>query len=111
MEPITSVDKLRNNIHILEFDHALKGQLLREQIYLTVESLKPVNLIKSTIHEITASPYLIENILGAVAGLITGYISKSIATGKSRNIFRNLLGAILQFGVTNVVARRFIKKR
>jgi hypothetical protein len=110
MEPITSVDELRNTIQILEFEHSLKGQLLREQIYLTVESLKPVNLIKSTMHEITASPYLIENILGAAVGLISGYISKSIATGKSRNIVRNLMGAILQFGVTNVVAQRFIKK-
>lgn len=110
MEPITSVDELRNAIQILEFDHVLKGQLLKEQVYLTVESLKPVNLIRSTMHEITSSPYLIENILGTAAGLITGYISKNIATGKSGNIVRNLLGAIIQFGVTNVVARHFIKK-
>ena len=110
MELITSVDELRNTIQILEFDHALKEQLLKEQIYKTIESLKPVNLIKSTMHEITTSPYLIENILGTAVGLITGYISKNISTGKSRNIVRNLVGAILQFGVTNVVARHFIKK-
>lgn len=110
MQPISTSNELKNAIQILEFDHVLKEQLLKEQIYITIESLKPVNLIKSTIHEITTSPYLIENILGTAVGLITGYISKNISTGKSRNIVRNLLGAILQFGVTNVVARHFIKK-
>lgn len=109
MEPITSVEELRNAIEFLEFDHVLKRQILKEQIYLTIESLKPANLIKSTMHEITTSPYLFENILGTAAGLIAGYISKKITTGKSGNLVQNLLSALLQFGVTNFVARRFLK--
>ena len=110
MEPITSVDELRNAIQILEFEHDIKKQLLKEHVNLAINSLKPANLVSNTLQEITSSPYLIENMLGSVAGLITGYISKKIATGKSGNIVRNLLGKILQFGVTNVVARHFLKK-
>jgi hypothetical protein len=38
-------------------------------------------------------------------GLLTGFISKKIAVGNSDNPYRNLLGTILQFGVTNLVAQ------
>ena len=110
MQPITTSDDLKNAIQILEFDQQVREQQLKEHVYLAIESLKPVNLIRSTIHEITTSPYLIENTLGTAAGLVTGYISKKIATGKSASTVRKLLGTILQFGVTNVVTRHFLKK-
>jgi hypothetical protein len=38
-------------------------------------------------------------------GLATGYLSRKIVVGASGNIFRKLLGSILQFGVTNIVAQ------
>jgi hypothetical protein len=110
MEKITSVDELRNAIQTLEFENELDGQSLKEQVYYTIESLKPANLIRSTMYEITSSPHLVENILGIAAGLVSGFISRRLAIGRSGNIIRNLLGTILQFGVTKAVARRFLKK-
>ena len=105
MEPITSIEDLKNAIQVLEFEHVYKQQLLKEQVFLTIESLKPANLIRSSIHEITSSPYLVENILGATVGLASGYISRKLIVSGSHNIFRKLFGSILQFGVTNVVAQ------
>ena len=105
MEAITTTDKLKNAIQILEFDQQIREQQLKEQVYLTVESLKPVNLIKSTLHEVASSPYLIDNILGATMGLASGYISRKLVVGGSHNIIKKLFGTILQFGVTNVVAQ------
>ena len=110
MQQITTSDELKNAIQILEFDQQVREQQLKEHVYLAIESLKPVNLIKSTIHDVVSSPYLIDNLLGAAMGLTSGYLSKKIVLGKSGNLIQNLLGAILQFGVTNVVARLFIKK-
>ena len=105
MEPITNSDELKNAIQILEFDQQIREQQLREQVYLTVESLKPVNLIKSTLHEVATSPYLVDNILGGSVGLASGYLSRKLVIGGSHNIIRKLIGTILQFGVTNVVAQ------
>jgi hypothetical protein len=105
MESITTSDELKNAIQILEFDQQIREQQLKEQVYLTVESLKPVNLIKSTLHEVASSPYLIDNILGASMGLASGYISRKLVVGGSHNIIKKLFGTILQFGVTNVVAQ------
>ena len=105
MGKITSVAELKSAIELLEVEHALKGQLLKEQLYLTYESLKPINVLKRTLKELTSSPYLIDNIPGTIMGLPSGYLSKKLFTGGSGNIFRKLLGSILQFGVTNVVAK------
>jgi hypothetical protein len=105
MQNITSIDGLKNAIQLLEEEQAIKGQLLKEQFYLTYESLKPVNLLNSTLNDISSSPYLIDNILGTAIGLVTGYLSKKIFIGTSGNIFRKLIGSIMQYSVTNVVAK------
>ena len=104
MQNISSVAGLKNAIQLLEVEQAIKWQILKEQFYNTRESLKPINLIKSSLKEITSSPNLIDNILGAALGLATGYLSKKVFIGTSGNLFRKLLGSILQFSVTNVVA-------
>jgi hypothetical protein len=105
MQNITSIAGLRDAIQLLEIERAKKGILLKEQFYLTYESLKPVNLLKNTLKEIFLSPNLIDNFLGTIIGLGSGYLSKKIVVGGSGNIIKKLLGSILQFGVTNMVAQ------
>ena len=105
MQNITSAAGLKNAIQLLEAEQADKGQLLKEQFYLTYESLKPVNLLRSTLNDVASSPYLIDNIIGTALGLTTGFLSKKIFIGASGNKFRKLIGYILQFGVTNFVAQ------
>ncbi|MFA6923483.1 MAG: hypothetical protein WC223_04435 [Bacteroidales bacterium] len=105
MQEITTISGLKNAIQLLEVEQAANEHLLKEQFHHTYESLKPVNILKSTLHDIASSPYLINNILGTTTGLATGYLTKKIAVGSSKNIFRKLIGSVLQFGVTNVVAQ------
>jgi hypothetical protein len=105
MQKITSTIELKNAIQLLEADNAVKGQLLKEQSYLIYESLRPVNLLKHTLQDISSSPFLIDNILSTGMGIASGFLTNKIFVGRSGNIIRNLLGTILQFGVTNVVAQ------
>ncbi len=105
MYHISSKAGLKDTIHLLEDEHALKGQMLKEQLHQTYKSLKPVNLLKSTLDDITSSPYMIDNILITTLGLATGYISKKIAVRSSGNIFKKLFGTVLQIGITNLVAQ------
>lgn len=109
MENISSTADIKKAIQLLEEEQALKGQLLKEQFYITYESLKPVNLLKSAIEEISSSPYLVNNILGAASGLASGYLSKKMVVGASGNIIRKLIGTVIQFGVTNIVANHPLK--
>jgi len=105
MENITCAAELKLAISEKQFEQEVQGELLKEEFLNAVNSLKPVNIIKSTLSEITSSPYLIENMLGAVVGLVGGFVSKKIAIGTSHNIFRKIMGSALQFGVTNLVAQ------
>jgi hypothetical protein len=105
MHSITSTEQLKYSIAMLESEQSIKEQLLKEQLLLAYESLKPGNLIKHTLKEISNSPYLIDNISGSVMGLLSGFLSKKIFVGTSGNVIRKLIGSVLQFGVTNVVAQ------
>jgi len=106
METITSSAELKNAIQRLEVEQAIDGQLLKEQFYMTYESLKPINLLRNTIYEITTSPHLLDSILGTAAGLATGYLSRKVAMiGASGNLFRKLFGSVMQLGVTTVVSQ------
>ena len=97
--------ELKNSIQRLEVQLAYEEHLLKEQFNFTYEHFKPVNLLKSTIQEIAASPYLVDNILSTAVGLATGYLSKKIVIGTSGNIFRKILGLLMQLGVTNTVTQ------
>jgi hypothetical protein len=105
MQNITSTVALKNAIQLLEADQAVKGQILKEQFHVIYESLRPANLLKYTLQDISSSPFLIDNILSTGMGIASGFLTNKIFVGRSGNIIRNLLGTILQFGVTNVVAQ------
>jgi len=105
MENISCAAELKIAIQKLEFQHSLQGKMLQEDFFIAYDSLKPANLIKNTLSEITSSPYLIDNMLAAVTGMISGYISKKIAVGASHSLFRKIMGSVLQFGVTNLVVQ------
>jgi hypothetical protein len=105
MQNITSAVELKDAIQLLEAEQSIKGQILREQLFLTYESLKPVNLLRNALKEISSTPYLIDNISGTAMGLLGGFLSKKIFVGASGNLIRKLVGSVLQFGVTNLVAQ------
>jgi hypothetical protein len=105
MGNIQATDQLKLAIEALEAEHSDKGMLLKEQFNLTYESLKPLSLLKSAVKELTTSPYMADNAIGSVTGIATGYLSRRLIIGNSGNIFRKLFGAIIQYSVTNLVAR------
>lgn len=105
MENISCAAEMKIAIREKQFELEIQGQMLKEDFFTVYESLKPVSLIKSTLNDITSSPYLLENMSGAILGIISGYISKKIAVGASHNLFRKIMGAVLQFGVTNLVSQ------
>lgn len=103
MQSINNTSELRDAIKLLETEQLFQADLLKEQFRVTYESFKPVNLLKNSLKEIATSPNMINNVLGASIGLGTGYLSKKIVTGGSSNIFRKILGIIVQLGVTSAV--------
>jgi hypothetical protein len=105
MQEISSAAGLKNAIQLLEAEQEISKQLLKEQFYITYENLKPIALLKNAIKEISSSPHLVDNLSGTLMGLASGYLTKKMFVGSSGNLIRKLIGSVLQFGVTNVVAQ------
>lgn len=104
MEKITTIAELRDSIVLLEIRQANEKALLKKQFMITYESMKPVNLIKSKFNDIVKSPNLKENILNTALSIAAGYLSKKVLVGSTQNPLKQLLGTILQVGVTGIVS-------
>ena len=105
MDKITSITELNQAILLLEAKQTLEGCMLKEQFKITYESLRPINLIKSTFNELTAAPEFNESLLNTSLSLVAGYLSKKLAIGSTNNPFKQVLGTILQMGVTSIVSK------
>ncbi len=98
-------DILAEAISLLENKQAEELKLLKEQFHQTYESLKPINLIKSTFQEVQASPNIKRDVLNTAVGLATGYLSKKVLTNdSSQTPIKKMLGTILQFAIAKVVS-------
>lgn len=98
-------DDLKEAIFLLKKKQKIELKLLKEQVDTVKESLKPVNLIKSIIHQVTTAPDIKGNIIGSIIGLASGFVSKKAFVGGSHNPITKILGSLLQMGVTNVASK------
>lgn len=103
MKTRSNSDSLKESILVLERKQELELASIKEQLYVTYESVKPVNIIKNSLKEIISSPGLKGSILNNIVGLASGYFSRKLLLGNSHNPIKKVLGAFLQFAVTNVV--------
>lgn len=102
---ISELEALKQTIVFLENKQAHEYSQLKEHFHVAFESLKPVNLIKKTLSEVSASPDIKDNILNNAIGLTTGYLSRKVLLGSSLNPVKNILGTVLQFAVANIVSK------
>lgn len=88
---------------ILEKESEMKIEqaMLKNQFRLTFESLKPINLIKSTLKQVVTSPELKTTVINSAIGYITGFIAKKIIVGKSHNPITQMSGGIIGSLVAN----------
>jgi hypothetical protein len=103
MQKINSDTSLREAIILLEAGRSLREVQLREQLRLTYESIKPMNLIKSTYEEVVSSQDLKDSLINTSVGLTAGYVSRALYESTSHSPLRKLIGAALLFGITNAV--------
>jgi len=91
---------LRERILLLEVECGLQNTLLKEQFKTTIESLKPMNVIKGAVTSIIKN-----NVVDTAIGLSSGYLVKKSIVRSSKNPFLKMLGALVGMGVANVMAK------
>jgi hypothetical protein len=105
MKKTNETDLLNELILHLEQKQDTELALLKEQFDVVYESIKPINLIKSLIHEVTTAPEIKNDISTDILALVTGFLSKKLLVNNSHNPVKKVFGTILQFAITNVVAK------
>lgn len=101
---LTSED-LDDTIRILEEKQASQLSLLKEQFYLTYESVRPLNFLKETLSSLAKTPEFQGNLKDNLIGFATGFLTKKVIIGKTMNPLQNIAGVLFQIGVTDVVSR------
>jgi hypothetical protein len=96
--------RLKEKIHQLETRQAEEAKILKKQFDVTVESLKPSNLIKSTLKEMSGPAELKNSLLETVVSVLTGYLTQKVIVGRRKGIMKKLFGLLVQHGVTNLIA-------
>lgn len=102
---IHSMESLQSTLRTLEQRQSSEGQALRDHFRLTYETMRPANLIKSALTEVTQSQDLKDHLVSTGVGLVAGHASKAVFESVSDSPIKGLVGTAIQFGITNAVAR------
>lgn len=105
MKQINTLLELKQEIALLEIKQTENKIALKEQFKITYENLRPINLIKNTFKDLTASSDFKGNILNSTLGLGAGFLTKKVVFGATHNPFKQIIGTLLQLGVTNIIAK------
>lgn len=100
MEKLDAHLILREQIRLVETERELNYILLKDQFKLTIETLKPLNLIKEAFHSDESK----NSLLDTAIGITTGFLAKKTITRSSHNPLLKLLGTLVGIGVTKFVA-------
>ena len=105
MQTITTDMSLRDAILQLEQKRMEEGMIIKNEIHHLYESIKPVNLIKTVVQEVSESAEIKDNILNNSIGLIAGYLSKKAFESVTKSPAKKIIGTAIMFGVKKLVAQ------
>ena len=105
MKKTNETDSLNELIVLQQQKYNTNLALLKEQFDVAYESVKPLNFIKTLVHEVATSPEIKNDLSTNLLALGTGFISKKLLVDSSHNPVKKVFGTILQFAIANVVAK------
>ena len=107
MQTQYTAETLQEAIKALEIRQAEEEKYMRAQFLNVYENLKPINILKNIAKDVASSDSLKNDVTNAVTSLMSGFISKKIIIGRSKNPFLKLLGLGIQFGMTTLVSSKY----
>lgn len=99
-------DALKLAIIALEEKRNLQLEILKDQFLDTTESLKLINIIKSTFNEVAESAEIKLTIFENLVGVGTGLLAKKILHNDGTSTTKNIFAAIIQFVISDVISNR-----
>jgi hypothetical protein len=101
---VTKSDELEAAIAELELKAAAQKMDIQETFTAVSENLKPLNLVKSGVRSVFSGEHK-EDILNALIGLGSGFLSRRLILGKSNGIIGKTVGKAIQWGMAGLVSK------
>ena len=105
------MDDLAERIKELEALEASQMEVVKAQLLVVRESLKPSALIKNSWKAITNSDDIKHTAIDTSAGLTAGWVARKLFTLNSKSFVRKILGYGLQYITTNLVTNKLPELR
>ena len=103
MEINNSID-LENAIALLSLKNKSQNSALKNQFADAVDSLKPARLLKAAaVNNLADNPGVAKVAIGTIVAVEAGGLSKKLIVGKSGNIFRRIIGTVVELAVARSV--------
>jgi hypothetical protein len=106
MAKISSSEELKKKIAELELRKVRQKAEVKEHFHGMIESVKPKNLIRVGLENISEAPVLRQRLIDSVVSLATGWVAKKLAVPKNDTIIKKTAGAAIQYGVTRFMATK-----
>ncbi|MFI5124385.1 MAG: hypothetical protein ACHQDF_03610 [Chitinophagales bacterium] len=102
---ITTETELNEAIARLEKKADFQKQELKDHFSVTMENMKPLNLIKHGLQSAFSGENK-QDLLKAAIGVGSGLLGRRLLVGKAGStVLRKIIGAALEFGVVGVIAK------
>lgn len=107
MPIVHTSESLKEAIRLLEIKQVENENQLRLQLLNVYENLKPINILKNILTDAASNDNIKNDAVNTLASLMSGFISKKIIIGKSKNPFMKLFGIGVQFAMTTFVSKNY----
>jgi hypothetical protein len=101
---VKNAEDLALAIKELELKEAAQKRELQESFSAVSENLKPLNLVKSGVRSIFSGENK-EDLMNALIGLGTGFLSRKLILGKANGIVGKTVGKAIQWGMAGLVSK------
>ena len=106
MKTLTQKDLLKEQIVALEKKQVEDFEILKNQYQVTIDSFKPLNLIKNSILDVATTPNLKSYLISGAIGLGTNYLSKTFANENEKNPIKRTIGKVVNFALRNFFGKK-----
>src|SRR5664279_3829827 len=101
---ITNSDELAEAIAELELKATAQKREIQETFKSVSENLRPINLVKNGFRSIFSGEHN-EDLLNALIGLGSGFLSRKLILGKTNGFVGKTIGKAIQWGMAGLVSK------
>jgi len=97
--------ELIEKIAALQIKQSEELNSLKMQFQITSDSLKPLNFIKSTLHDVTSSPEIKVDLINGAVNLATGLITTNFLFKAAEKPIKSLVSTLFKFAIRKLTTK------